>query len=178
MRGNWKHLCWPIMRSNCCRDSHSTTRRVSCKKGSISSEAPTQACSPPLWLLLLLLLLLWDIAGIRGGRLEIGGWGDGVIVFISMRIRCPHENGRAAFSYFSTLRAVFKKVRIQALRFQDPCRRSAKTMQYMCVSAKDRFHVDSLLLRSFAHVQCLGFLAEISLSTSYAATYSSTVHYL
>ena len=45
------------MRSNCCCDSHSTTRRASCKKGSISSVARTQACSPPL-----LLLLLWDIA--------------------------------------------------------------------------------------------------------------------
>ena len=31
------------MRSNCCFDSNSTTRRVSCKKGSISSAAQTQA---------------------------------------------------------------------------------------------------------------------------------------
>ena len=33
------------MRSNCCCDSHSTTRRASCKKGSTSSAAGTQACS-------------------------------------------------------------------------------------------------------------------------------------
>ena len=62
------------MRSNCCCDSHSTTRRVSCKKGSISSAARTRACSQPL-----LLLLSWDVAG----------WGDGVIVLESMQIRRP-----------------------------------------------------------------------------------------
>ena len=108
------------MRSNCCCDSHSTTKRVSCKKGSISSAAQTRACSPPL------LLLLWDVAG----------RGDGVIVLESMRIRRPHENGRAAFSDFSTLRHVFKKVRFQVLRFQDLYGRSAKTMQYVCVFEK------------------------------------------
>ena len=43
-----------------------------------------------------------------------------------MQIRCPHENTRAAFSDFSTLRPGFKKV-------QDPCGRSAKTMQNVCV---------------------------------------------
>ena len=30
--GNQNHLCGPIMRSNCCCNSHSTTRQVSCKK--------------------------------------------------------------------------------------------------------------------------------------------------
>ena len=115
------------MRSNCCCDSHSTTRRVSCKKGSISSAARTRACSPPL-----LLLLLWDVAG----------WGNGVIILESMRIRCPHENGRAAFLDFSTLRPIFKKVHFQALRFQDPYGRSAKTMQYACVFAKQCCRLD------------------------------------
>ena len=42
-------------------------------------------------------------------------------------------NGRAAFSEFSALRPVFKKVCFQALRFQDPCGQSAKMVQYMCV---------------------------------------------
>ena len=88
------------MRSNCCWDSHSTTRRESCKKGWISSAARTRACSPPL---LLLLLLLWDVEG----------RGDDIIILESMQIRRPHENGRAAFSDFSTLRPVFKKVRVQ-----------------------------------------------------------------
>ena len=70
------------------------------------------------------------------------GWGDGVIVLESMRIRRPHENGRAAISDFSTLRPVLKK-----MHFQDPCGRSAKTMQYMCVFTRphERFCVDSLL---------------------------------
>ena len=69
MQGNQNRLCgkW-LMRSNCCYDSHSTTRQVSCKKGSISSAARTQACSPPL------LLLLWDVAGFRGQRQEVEGW--------------------------------------------------------------------------------------------------------
>ena len=38
-----------------------------------------------------------------------------------MQIRRPHENGRAAFSDFSTLRPIFKKVCFRGLRFQDPC---------------------------------------------------------
>ena len=67
--------------------------------------------------------------GFRGRRQEVEGWGDGVIVSESMQIHCPHENGRA--SNFSTLRPVVKKV-----CFQDPCGRSAKTMQYMCVFVK------------------------------------------
>ena len=43
------------------------------------------------------------------------GWSDDVIVLQSMWICCPHENGRAAFSDFSTLRPVFKKLRFQEL---------------------------------------------------------------
>ena len=78
-------------------------------------------------------------AGFRGWRQEVEGWGDGVIVSESMQIRCPHENGRAVFLDFSTLRPVFKKVCFQALRFQDPCGRSAKTTQYMYVFTKERF---------------------------------------
>ena len=62
-----------------------------------------------------------------------------------MRIRHPHENGRAAFSDFSTLRPVFKEVRFQALLFQDPCERSAKAMQYVCVFTKERFREDGPL---------------------------------
>ena len=59
----------------------------------------------------------------------------------SMQIRCPHENGRATFLDYSTLRPTFKKVRFQALRFQDLCVLSAKTMQYMCIFAKEHFFV-------------------------------------
>ena len=87
--------------------------------------------SSTLPLLLSLLLLLWDVTGFRGRRQEVKGWGDGVIVLESMQIHCPHENWRAAFADFSTLRPIFKKVRFQALRFQDPCGWSAKTMQYI-----------------------------------------------
>ena len=71
-------------------------------------EARTKACSPPL-LLLLLLLLLWDVSGSEVERLEVEGWGDGIIDTESMRICCPHKNTRAAFSDFSTLRPCFKK---------------------------------------------------------------------
>ena len=53
-------------------------------------------------------------------RLEVEGWGDGVIVLESMQIRCPPKNGRAAFSDFSTLRPVFKKARFQAMCLLDP----------------------------------------------------------
>ena len=112
-------------------------KACSCKKDSVSSAARTLTCSPPL------LLLLWVVAGFRGQRQEVEGWGNGVIVSESMQIRRPHENGRAAFSDFSTLRPGFKKVCFQALHFQDPCGRSAKTMQYMSVFAKEHFRVYS-----------------------------------
>ena len=95
VQGNQNHLCGPLMRSNCCCDSHSTTRQVSCKKGSISSAARTQACGPPL------LLLLRYVAGFRGQLQEVEEWGDGVIVLESMWIRCLHENERATFSDYS-----------------------------------------------------------------------------
>ena len=71
----------------------------------------------------------------------VSRWGDGVIVLESMLIRCPHENGRAVFSDFSTLRPGFKKV-----LFQDLCGRSAKTMQYMCVFAKEHSRLDGPLI--------------------------------
>ena len=49
----------------------------------------------------------------------------GVFVLESMQIRRSDGNGRAAFLDFYTLRPVFNKV-----RFQDPCGRSAKMVQY------------------------------------------------
>ena len=101
----------------------------------------SQACSPPL-----LLLLLRDATGFRGRRLEVEGWGDGVIIPESMLIRRQH-----VFSDFSTLRPSFKKVRFQALRFQDPCGRVAKTMQYMCVSTKDGASPSGRPLRFHRH---------------------------
>ena len=135
------------MRSNCCCNSHSTTRRVSCKKGSMSSVAWTRACSLPL-----LLLLLWDVAG----------WGDGVIILESMRIRHPHENRRAAFSEFSTLRPVLKKV-----RFQDPYGWSAKTMQYVCVFEKKRCRLAGALINDCSPNQPASIpLVECSLCAS------------
>ena len=79
MQGNQNRWCGPLMRSNCCCDSHSTTMWVSCKKGSISSAARTRACSPPL-----LLLLLWDVAGLRGRRQEVEGRGNAAIISESM----------------------------------------------------------------------------------------------
>ena len=118
MQGNQNRWCGPLMRSNCCCDSHSTTMWVSCKKGSISSAARTRACSPPL-----LLLLLWDVAGLRGRRQEVEGRGDGVIILES------REGCVIGFLHPETR---FKKV-----CFQDPYWRSAKTMQYMCVFAKE-----------------------------------------
>ena len=45
--------------------------------------------------------------GFRSRRQEVEVWGDGVIVSESMLIHHPHENGRAAFLDFSTLRPVF-----------------------------------------------------------------------
>ena len=99
--------------------------------GSISSAARSQACSPPL------LLLLWDVAGFRGRRLEVEGWGDGVIDTQSMRIHRPHENTRAVFSDFPPLRPGFKTVCLQ-----DPCGRSAEMMQNTGVYTRKRFHVD------------------------------------
>ena len=61
VQGNVQNrLCGTIMKSNCCCDSHSTTRRVRCKNMNTSS-------SPPL-----LLLLLWDVAGFK--TVAAGDW--------------------------------------------------------------------------------------------------------
>ena len=65
-------------------------------KASKLQETRTHACSPPS------LLLLWDIAGVRGRRLELEEWGDGTIVSESMQIRCRHKNVRAAFFHPET----------------------------------------------------------------------------
>ena len=60
------------------------------------------------------------------------GWGDGVIVLESMRIRRPHENGRAAFSDFSTLRPVFQRSVFSVTAFSGSVR------------TEERFRVDGL----------------------------------
>ena len=87
-----------------------------------------------------------------GKRSKVRGrWGDGVIDPQRMRNRCPNENTTAAFWDFSTLRPGFKKVLLQALRFQDPFGRSAKMMQNMCVYTQKRFHVDGPLLSYLNH---------------------------
>ena len=129
MQGNQNRLCGPLMRSNCCCDSHSTTRQVSCKKGSISSAARTRVCKLPL-------LLLWEACSSeveckrsRGGVMASSFWKV-------CRFAVHMKTGGLRFFGF------LKKVRFQALRFQDLCGRSAKTMQYMCVFAKERSHLD------------------------------------
>ena len=49
------------------------------------------------------------------------------------------ETGRLRFRI---LPPFSKKWRFQALRFQDPCGRTVKTMQYMCVFSKERSRLD------------------------------------
>ena len=114
---------------------------------SISPAARTQACSPTL------LLLLWDVAGLRGWRLEVEGWSDGGIDMQSMRICHPHEKTRAAFLDFPKLRPGKKSM--------FPCGRSAKTMQNMWVYTQKRFQDDepwverSHLQQKAAMVNCV-----------------------
>ena len=119
------------MRLNCCCDSHSTTRHASSRKAQYllqhEHEHVGRRCC----------CCYINVAGFRGQRLEVEGWGDGVTVSERMRIHRPLEDGSAAFSDFSTLRPVFKKVRCH-----DLCGRLAETMQYVCVFAKERFRVD------------------------------------
>ena len=78
-----------------------------------------------------------------------------------MRICRPHENGRAAFSDFSTLRLVLKKVRFQVLSFQDPCGPSAKTVQYMRVFAKECFRLDGPTVSSSTLRHCADQLSPV-----------------
>ena len=79
---------------------------------------------------------------------------------VHMWIRWPHGNARAVFSDFSTRRTGFKKVHLQAQRLQDPCSRSAKTMQNMCVSTQKHFHMDGP-----CHVcEVKGFLLETEMN--------------
>ena len=87
-------------------------------------------------------LLSRDVAGFRGRRLEV----EGGAMASSFRTVCGfavHMKMEAAFPDFSTLRPGFKKACFQALRFQNPYGRSAKTMQYMYIFAKERFRVNS-----------------------------------
>ena len=85
----------------------------------------TQACNLPL-----LLLLLWVFAGSRGRRLEVEGWGDGIIHMQSVQIRCPKENARAVFSIFSIQWPGFQKVCLP-----DPCGpKRCKTCAFIHIS--------------------------------------------
>ena len=54
-------------------------------------------------------VVVMRLRGVQRSKPE--GWGDGIIDTQRMRIRRPHENSKAAFSDFSTLRPGFKKVR-------------------------------------------------------------------
>ena len=52
--------------------------------------------------------------------------------------------GGLRFLDFFTLTPVFKRLRFQALHFQDPCGSLAKMMQYMYVFSKEHFCADGL----------------------------------
>ena len=108
--------------------------------------------------------------GFRYRRQEVEGWGD-VIVLESMRIRRPHENASAAVSDFSTLRPGFKKVRFQVLRLQDPCGRSAKMMQKMCVYTEERFRLDSLIVVSLIATTCSVSIRDIVVNRCYGKSW-------
>ena len=99
MQGNQDRLCGLIMKSNCCCDSHSTTIRV--RKAQYLLQHKHKH-------VVRLMLLLWDIAGLRGWRLEVEGRGDDTIDMESVQIRCPHKNARAGFLDFYTLRPELK----------------------------------------------------------------------
>ena len=47
----------------------------------------------------------------------VEGWGDGIIVLESMRIRHPHENGRAAFFGFFHPDTCFQKTAFSGTAF-------------------------------------------------------------
>ena len=141
-QGNQNRLCGPLMRSNCCCDSHSTIMRVSIKTGSIFSAAQTQACSQPL----LLLLLLWDVMGFRGRRLEVEGWGDGVIILESMQIRHPRENGRLRFRIFPPWDPFSKKCVFKHCVFRISVADWPTTCVFSHKNVKERFCVDGLFV--------------------------------
>ena len=103
-------------------------------------ETAHKACA--LYTMYAVVVVVMRRRGLTGRRMEVEGWGDGIIDMKSMQIHCPHENARAAFSDFSTRKLGFKKVRFQALHLQDPCGQSAKTIQNIYVYTQKRFHVD------------------------------------
>ena len=66
-----------------------------------------------------------------------------------MRFGRPDEHSRGAFLNLFTLGPGFRKLRFHAMRLQDSCGRSAKTMQNICVLTKKRLRVDGPLDRIF-----------------------------
>ena len=129
MQGNQNLLCGPVMMLNCCCNSHSTTRHVNCKKGCILLRHEHKHVVSIV--VVVVMRRRWVQRSEARGR-GVGRWRHRYSK--SMQIRRPHENGRAAFSFFIffTLRPIFKKVRFQVL-------------QYMCVFAKEHFRMDGPL---------------------------------
>ena len=106
-----------------------------------SPNVPKQAFSLPF------LLLLLNVAGLRGRRLEVERWGDGVINTQSMQICCPNKNARAAFSNFFHPETRFKKSVLTGNAFTG----SIWTIgQNKCVYTKKLFHVDGLLITCYS----------------------------
>ena len=112
------------------RSIQTDSRRTNWQGGSIFSAVWTQACSPPL-------LLLWEVAGVRGGRREVEGWGDGVIDTQSMRTVQTRTQGQS-FRIFPSWGVSNKCIyRIDL----DDRPKLCKT----CVYTQKRFHVDGPL---------------------------------
>ena len=98
MQGNQNRLCRPLMRSNCCCDSHSHSREAQYLLRHEHKHLVRRCCCH-----------YETSQGLRGRRLEVEGWGGGIIDTQNMQIRCPYENARPAFSDSSTLGPGFKK---------------------------------------------------------------------
>ena len=69
-------------------------------------ETAHKACA--LYTMYAVVVVVMRRRGLTGRRMEVEGWGDGIIDMKSMQIHCPHENARAAFSDFSTRKLGFR----------------------------------------------------------------------
>ena len=74
--------------------------------------------------------------GLRGQRLEVKGWGDGIIDTQSMQIHCPHENATEFFTETRFQKKCVHRHSVYRIHMYDRPKR-CKT----CVYTQKHFHV-------------------------------------
>ena len=130
------------MRSNCCCNSHSTNYKESKLQERLNIFCSTNISMKSAVIVVVVVMRCCGVQRSKARGRGLGRWRHRFGKYADLL--STREREGCVSSDFSTRRPVFKKVRFQVLRFQDLCVRSNKTMQYMCVFAKEHCRVDGL----------------------------------